>query len=225
MKKATAIALLLAPFTATADESGQLVPREHCTPLYTVQKRGCVAEHVLRCETPDRVLFRNEFVEDGALMDVTFSDADYEFVDEWNAEGLKFILGLVDNRDPFSLSNLRDTGVDVFDQTAMVDMQIVAPREATILGDARLTGETLALGGGVLEEVSVRATLNLSSMEIWMEGTSYVDRTTGTMFDGAYRMSIDGFDEELPGAPVEVLRDGDRGFMRNITLFDCGEPG
>ncbi|NND20608.1 MAG: hypothetical protein HKO14_00840, partial [Silicimonas sp.] len=87
MKKATAIALLLAPFTATADESGQLVPREHCTPLYTVQKRGCVAEHVLRCETPDRVLFRNEFVEDGALMDVTFSDADYEFVDEWNAEG------------------------------------------------------------------------------------------------------------------------------------------
>ncbi|NNF91863.1 MAG: hypothetical protein HKM96_10785, partial [Boseongicola sp.] len=174
MKKATAIALLLAPSTATADESGQLVPREHCTPLYTVQKRGCVAEHVLRCETPERVLFRNEFVEDGALMDVTFSDADYEFVDEWNAEGLEFILGLVDNRDPFSLSNLRDTGVDVFDQTAMVDMQIVAPREATILGDARLTGETLALGGGVLEEVSVRATLNLSSMEIWMEGTSYV---------------------------------------------------
>lgn len=225
MRTVFAIATALAPFAASADENAQLVPREHCTPLYTVQKRGCVAEHVLRCETPERVLYRNEYIEDGALTDVTFSDNDYEFVDEWNAEGLAFILEMVENRDPFSLSDLRETGVDAFDQTALVDMQVVAPREATVLGDARMTGETLSFDGHVVEEVAVRATVDLATMEFWLEGTSYVDRETGTMFDGAYIMSVDGFDEELPGAPVKVMREGDRGFMHNITLFDCGEPG
>lgn len=225
MRTAIAIVMSLLPLAATADESDQLVPREFCTPLYTVQKRGCVAEHVLICRTPDQVIYRNEYIEDGALVDVTFTDEDYEFLDEWNADGREVVLDLVENRDPFSLSNLRETGVDVFDQTALLDMQIVAPREANILGDARLTGESLDLDGSVLDEVAVRATLDLATMEIWMEGTSYIDRATGTMFDGEFRMTIDGHAEEVPGAPVKVLREGDRGFMHDITLFDCGQPG
>jgi hypothetical protein len=217
--------LIFLPFAATADESGQLVPREACQPLYTVQKRGCVAEHVLRCDLPDGVIYRNEVVENGELTDVSFSDADYEYLDEWNADGLRFILRMVENRDPFSLSALRETGSDVFDQTALVDMQIVAPREALVVGDARVAEDPVELDGRLIDPVRVRATMDLSTMEMWFEGTSYIDRETGTMFDGAYVMSFAGYDEDLPGEPVRILREGDRGFMMNITLFGCGEEG
>ena len=218
------IALLL-PVPAFAQVKPQLFTRDQCTPLYTVQKRGCVAEHVLRCETDDGVVFRNENVEDGELTDVYFSDFDFEFLDAWSSDGSEFVVEMVDNRDPFSLSNIRENGADVFDQTALVDMQIVEPREATIIGDARMTGETLEIEGAVLDEVQVRATMDLSTIEMWIEGRSYIDRETGTLFDGAYDVTVDGRVDEQPGEPVRILREGDRGFMLDITLFGCGEEG
>lgn len=225
MIRALVLGLTLLPLAAIADESGQLVPRDQCTPLYTVQKRGCVAEHVLRCDTAERVIFRNEYVEDGELTDISFSDADYEYLSEWSADGMAFVLDMIENRDPFSMSNILKHGVDAFDQTALVDLQMVAPREAVVLGDAQLTGVTEIWGGGPVDEVAVRATLDLATMEIWIEGMSYVDRMTGTMFDGAYSMTVAGFTEEVPGEPVKILREGDRGFMMDITLFGCGEEG
>lgn len=223
--KRIVVCVLLGCVGAEFAAAEQMVAREQCTPLYTVQKKGCVAEHVLRCETPDGVVHRNEYVEDGALMGVNFSDADYEFLEEWSADGTTFLLEIVQNHDPFSLSELRDTGVDAFDQTAIVDMQIVAPREAHIVGGSMLTGNTLEIGDTAVDEISVEASLDLTSMQFWLQGTSYIDQATGTMFDGAYTFTIDGFSEDLPGEPVKILRGGDRGFMMNITLFGCGEQG
>ena len=158
MKGYLASVLVLLPFAAFGDEAGQLVPRDQCQPLYTVQKRGCVAEHVLRCDTPEGTIYRSEFVEDGVLTDVEFADADFEFLANCNSEGENFLLGLVDNRDPFSLSSLLSTGSDTVDQTALVDPQFVAPREAEIVGISRMTGDARQVGESEVERIAFEGT-------------------------------------------------------------------
>lgn len=225
MRAALAIALTISPLAALADESGQFLSRAQCQPLYSVQKTGCVAEHVWRCDTPDGVFYRNEVVEDGALTDVEFSDADFEFVSSWNAEGLIFLLEMVENRDPFSLSTLLSEGVDQVDQTALVDLQMVAPREADFRGSSAMTGEVLAIDGREVESVAVVGTLDLGTMVWDLSGVMYLDRQTETLFDGPTVLTIDGFTEEMPGEPVRIFTEGDPGFMKDITLFDCGEEG
>ena len=225
MRSLVALGLVLMPLAADADESGQLVPRDQCLPLYTVQKRGCVAEHVLRCDMPDGVIYRSEMIEDGELTDVEFADADFEFLSNWNAEGLTFLLELTDNRDPFSLSTLLADGVDQVDQTALVDLQMVAPREAEFTGSAAMTGNVQTIDGGEIETIAVIGSLDLGSMVWEISGEMYLDVTTQTLFNGPSTLEIDGFAEEIPGEPVRILREGDLGFMKDITLFDCGEEG
>lgn len=223
MKIALALGLVFLPFTAFADESGQLVPRDQCQPLYTVQKRGCVAEHVLRCETPEGVIYRSEMIEDGALTDVEFADADFEFVSSWNVEGMNFILEMIDNRDPFSLSALLAEGVDSVDQTALVDLQMVAPREADFVGSAAVTGEVLTVDGSQVDSIAVVGSLDLGTMVWEISGAMFLDRATQTLFNGPSEVSIEGYVEEIPGDPVRIFRAGDPAFMKNITMFDCGE--
>lgn len=223
MKIALALGLVFLPFTAFADESGQLVPRDQCQPLYTVQKRGCVAEHVLRCETPEGVIYRSEMIEDGALTDVEFADADFEFVSSWNVEGMNFILEMIDNRDPFSLSTLLAEGVDSVDQTALVDLQMVAPREADFVGSAAVTGEVLTVDGSQVDSIAVVGSLDLGTMVWEISGAMFLDRATQTLFNGPSEVSIEGYVEEIPGDPVRIFRAGDPAFMKNITMFDCGE--
>ena len=223
MKIALALGLAFLPFTAFADESGQLVPRDQCQPLYTVQKRGCVAEHVLRCETPEGVIYRSEMIEDGALTDVEFADADFEFVSSWNVEGMNFILEMIDNRDPFSLSALLAEGVDSVDQTALVDLQMVAPREADFVGSAAVTGEVLTVDGSQVDSIAVVGSLDLGTMVWEISGAMFLDRATQTLFNGPSEVSIEGYVEEIPGDPVRIFRAGDPAFMKNITMFDCGE--
>lgn len=225
MRNALTLALTCLPLTAVADESGQFLSRDQCRPLYSVQKTGCVAEHVLRCETPEGVFYRNEIVEDGELTDVEFSDADFEFVSSWNAEGLIFLLEMVDNRDPFSLSTLLSEGVDQVDQTALVDLQMVAPREAVFTGSSAMTGEIATIDGREVESVAVIGALDLGTMVWEISGQMYLDRATETLFDGPTILTVDGFAEEMPGEPVRIFTEGDPGFMKNITLFDCGEEG
>ncbi|MEQ9039853.1 MAG: hypothetical protein RIE24_16005 [Silicimonas sp.] len=223
MKIALALGLVFLPFTAFADESGQLVPRDQCQPLYTVQKRGCVAEHVLRCETPEGVIYRSEMIEDGALTDVEFADADFEFVSSWNVEGMNFILEMIDNRDPFSLSTLLAEGVESVDQTALVDLQMVAPREADFVGSAAVTGEVLTVDGSQVDSIAVVGSLDLGTMVWEISGAMFLDRATQTLFNGPSEVSIEGYVEEIPGDPVRIFRAGDPAFMKNITMFDCGE--
>ena len=224
MRAVLVIASGLLPFAALADESGQLVQRDQCQPLYTVQKRGCVAEHVLRCQTPDGLIYRNESIEDGKLTDVEFSDADFEYVDSWNANGEVFLLEMVENRDPFSLSALLESDVDSFDQTALVDLQVVAPREADFVGSSALTGEVLRVDGSESESVAFVGTLDFSTMSWELSGTMYLDHETETLFSGPVEITIDGYSETMPGEPARILREGDPGFMLNVTMFDCGEP-
>lgn len=223
MKGCLASVLVLLPFAAFGDEAGQLVTRDQCQPLYTVQKRGCVAEHVLRCETPDGTIYRSEFVEDGVLTDVEFADADFEFLANWNSEGETFLLGLVDNRDPFSLSSLLATGSDTVDQTALVDPQFVAPREAEIVGISRMTGDVRQVGESEVERIAFEGSLDLATTAWGIAGDMFLDRATGTLFSGMSQITIEGMSQDVPGDPQRILREGDRGFMLNITLFDCGE--
>ena len=224
MKALIATCLALMPPAAFADESGQLVPRDQCQPLYSVQKRGCVAEHVLRCETPGGLVYRHEIIEDGKLTDIEFADADFEYLDSWNAEGERFLLEMVENRDPFSLNDLLSNQVDAVDQTVMVDMQIVAPREVDFVGTAAMTGEVSRIDGNDIEEVAFIGTFDFATMVWEVSGSMFLDRLTRTLFDGPVDITIDGFTETIPGDPVRILREGDPGFMLNITMFDCGEP-
>lgn len=223
MRLPLAACLVVAPLVAMADESRQLLPREQCQPLYTVQKSGCVAEHVLRCETSDGPIYRSEFIENGELTDVEFADADFEFLSSWNSEGIEFLLELVDNRDPFSLSTLLETGIDTVDQTALVNPQLVAPREAEVIGFSRMTGEVSEVDGSEIERIVFEGSLDLSSTVWGIAGDMYLDLETVTLFSGPTKLTLDGFSEDIPGEPMRILREGDRGFMLNITLFDCGE--
>jgi hypothetical protein len=215
--------LMLMPLAAIADDSGQFLTRDQCQPLYTVQKTGCVAEHVLRCDTPEGLFYRSEIIEDGELTDVEFADADFEFVSSWNAEGMNFLLDMVENRDPFSLSTLLSQGVDQIDQTALVDLQMVAPREAEFVGSAAMTGEVLTVDGSEVDSIAVVGSLDLGTMVWEISGAMFVDRATQTLFNGASELTVDGFTEEVPGDPVKIFREGDAAFMKNITMFDCGE--
>lgn len=211
------------PPAAFADANGQFLTRDQCRPLYTVQKTGCMAEHVLRCETPEGLFYRSEIIEDGELTDVEFADADFEFVSSWNAEGAAFLLEMLENRDPFSLSTLLSAGVDQIDQTALVDLRLVAPREAEFVGSAAMTGEVLTVDGSAIDSVAIVGSLDLGTMVWEITGAMYVDRATETLFNGPSELTVDGFTEEVPGDPVRIFRDGHTAFMKNITMFDCGE--
>lgn len=223
MRAGISIILFSAPLTAFADESGELVRRDQCQPLYTVQKRGCVAEHVMRCEVGGDLFYRSDTIQDGELTDIEFSDADFEFVSSWNVDGMNFLLEMIDNRDPFSLSTLVVEGIDGVDQTVLVNPAIVAPREADFVGSSALTGVVQSIDGSEVENIALVGSLDLGTTVWEISGDMYLDQQTQTLFYGTAEFVIEGQTQVVPGDPVKILRKGDVGFMKDITIFDCGE--
>ncbi|QMU59403.1 MAG: hypothetical protein GKR98_15140 [Boseongicola sp.] len=224
MKKAVfALSVVCFPFAAVASEDDQLVQREDCSPLYTVQQKGCQATHVLQCQYQGDTIYRFENIEDGALVGIDFETDDFDFLAEWSPTGERTIHGIVANTNPFSFSEMMETGQDTFDQTALVDFQIGLPRESTIVGQMFRTGEVIDVSGFALERVEFDLTMGVGGLAMEIVGDMFIDRLTNTLFDGGGVMTSGGFSMELPGEPVRMLREGDLGFMKNITLFGCGE--
>jgi hypothetical protein len=88
-----------------------------------------------------------------------------------------------------------------------------------------MTGNVQTIDGGEIETIAVIGSLDLGSMVWEISGEMYLDVTTQTLFNGPSTLEIDGFAEEIPGEPVRIFREGDTAFMKNITMFECGEEG
>jgi len=197
--------------------------REDCNPLYSVQKRNCKVEHVYRCETGQGVIWRKENYEPGDPLFVDILTDEGDLLEAWDETDGKVMQGIVENRDPVSLSELRGTGSDQFSQVLQMHFPMfVEPVIANVSGELIDMGETLEVDGVVFDHV--RQTLSIQFNAMQMSGFEdwFVDRATGAIVFGMNRLESGAAGVTESGTPVQVIRPGEEGFLENRALYDCG---
>ena len=125
----TIIGLACAAFASPTGAQSAL-DRSACEPILTVQKRTCVVEHVLLCERNGGQVWWHETIEPGEPVHILIKTLDGDTITDWDEETGGTHLGVIENRDPFSIEELRRTGTDRADQTIMLNLPMFEPQPA-----------------------------------------------------------------------------------------------
>ncbi len=212
---------VLFPVCVVAQEAAELVPRDSCDALYTVQKRACVVETVWRCETGGGVFFANETIYANAV-DTRIYTEDYEQIapltKKWKRKARK--------KDGFALSDLLTDGQDKLLEGGELDILgdgLVMPVQAE--GAMRLTGEDVVLSGITLTRAEAKTVGRVGPLKYLKTADIYIDRDTGTMFTGAFSHGVPPNLVSVEAHPVEVIRPGEDGFMAEAAIHECEASG
>ena len=208
-------ALVAGPVAAQATFS----PPAGCTGVLTVQHRQCLLYNVWTCEgDPAGHRWSGRFVE-GGLNAVRLIDNDSQwlaryFVDPPEVQELQ-----QPSRDPASLTDLLETGVDSYDYTMFANGVF---SERTI-GIDRLTGREVEIDGEPLLEIT------FTTADIAEDGST-LSQTDGRQYVSARHrvFVVDEFwpagrpDEVSSAPPVEFIYPGEPGFFASTPRYDCG---
>ncbi|MEQ8291788.1 MAG: hypothetical protein RIA08_06250 [Roseovarius sp.] len=217
------VAVSAAPSLGHADFAmWQDMPLEACNPVYAVQKRGCQLEKVYTCSVggEDFLLYRE--IDEDLFVSTEVTDLEGGSVVYWNAEGDFNLIDIAEDRDPVSVSELMETGRDVFDHTAlMIVAPFIDPIPARFTGEMRLTDETLVLERTVFTKLSSEYRFTLNSLDLFWTGEQYLDRDSHAIIAGSGTGRIDGSEVPEIAEPVEIIYPDELGFTSDQPQYDC----
>jgi hypothetical protein len=151
-----------------------------CTPLYSVQMRGCEVQHLYRCNTPDGVLWRNDqwSQDEGRFIDVMHEDG--ETFAAYDVDEQEFVVrDLAEMRDPLSLKKVRQQGKDLVDADWLMHVPpFVEPVLTRISGEVRALDGTVALGDRTFWRTRATYSVEVNSAEFDAMQDHYVDTAT-----------------------------------------------
>lgn len=218
-------ALLLALTLASPAVAGTFTTPEGCTANLTVQSRGCSVSHFYTCEAdPKGHQWRADFGYDGQNY-LSRIDRETQWIESFevdptgaNAPARESLDA--DPRDPASLSELVDTGLDSFDFNLTKD----SGEQTRVVGFDKLTGKTAVIDGVTLQQTEYEYTQTDMAGTVLRhsKGREYISEEFRSFFSGHSEWQADdGSFFTIEGAPISFMKPGEPGFASTMPLFEC----
>jgi hypothetical protein len=220
------IALTLATlFLATPSLAGTFSAPEGCALKLTVQSRGCSVSHFYTCEKdPKGNQWRADFGYEGQVY-LSMIDSETQWVESYDIDPMganppaRETLD-PDPRDPASLSELVDTGLDSFDFNLTKD----SGEQTRVVGFDKLTGKNAVIDGVTLKQTEYEYTQTDMAGTVLRhsKGREYISEEFRSFFSGHSEWDAeDGSTIMIEGAPISFILPGEPGFASTTPLFEC----
>lgn len=215
---------MLAPVTATAQGAGTVTPPPGCTAFLTVQSRGCVVSHMWTCEgDPEGTHWRMSMDGDGPFA-LSFTDSEFRWLLSYDLRGGARTTIIEPEEDPASLTELFATGSDSMVFSTIYEDGTGRSIRRDYTGFDRLTGETAQIDGRTLNRTEFSYEYDLGEGARRVSGTQYVHEGWRMFFGGLEVTELpNGERFESDNSPMEFAEPGERGFLSDQPLYDCGD--
>jgi hypothetical protein len=218
---------LLSLLGAMAEQAtAQVVSLERpsdCTPVLTVQFRGCQVETFLDCGTLSNPIYRNESYDATGLTIVSHTTSDGFIIGVLYPIDDFEIIGIPDGALSTPIAEVLATGQSEFKQDVEVRMFGNFRRPARIESTATRNGdqelgvlevfnfETVFLMPPPMDPITALGkSYHYPELELWIEGETTISWPSDS-------------NDEIPKKPARLIHPGEPGFDTTTPEFDCNQ--
>ena len=221
---ALAFGALFAPMPAMAQGAGTVTPPPGCSAFLTVQSRGCVVSHMWTCEgDPEGTNWRLSMDGDGPFA-LSFTDAEFRWLLSFDLRGGARTVLIEPEEDPASITELFETGSASMSFSTIYENEAGLRIRRDYTGFDRLTGEMAEIDGRILNRTEFSYEYDLGEGPRRVQGSQYVHEGWRMFFGGLEVTELpNGERFESDNSPVEFAEPGERGFLSDQPLYDCGD--
>ena len=219
------IVLLPLLFLATPAFAGTFSAPEGCTMHLTVQSRGCTVSHFYTCEKDAKGdQWRADFGFEGQFY-LSRIDSETQWIESFDIDATGAQPPARESldanpKDPASLSELVETGLDSFDFNLTKD----SGERTHVVGFDKLTGKTAKIDGVTLKQTEYEYTQTDADGKVLRhsKGREYISEDFRTFFSGQSDwQGEDGTWVTIEGAPITFILPGEPGFSSTKPIFEC----
>lgn len=219
------IVLLPLLFLATPAFAGTFSAPEGCTMHLTVQSRGCTVSHFYTCEKDAKGdQWRADFGFEGQFY-LSRIDSETQWIESFDIDATGAQPPARESldanpKDPASLSELVETGLDTFDFNLTKD----SGERTHVVGFDKLTGKTAKIDGVTLKQTEYEYTQTDADGKVLRhsKGREYISEDFRTFFSGQSDwQGEDGTWVTIEGAPITFILPGEPGFSSTKPIFEC----
>ena len=176
------------------------------------------------CEgDPEGTHWRMSMDGDGPFA-LSFTDSEFRWLLSYNLRSGAQTTIIEPEEDPASLSELFETGSDSMVFSTIYDNGAGLRIRRDYTGFDRLTGATAEIDGRVLNRTEFSYEYDLGEGPRRVEGTQYVHEGWRMFFGGLEVTELpNGERFESDNSPMEFAEPGERGFLTDQPLYDCGD--
>jgi len=221
---ALVIGTSVAPVVAMAQGAGTVTPPPGCTAFLTVQSRNCVVSHMWTCEgDPEGTHWRLSMDGEGPFA-LSFTDSEFRWLLSYDLRGGAQTILIEPEEDPASITELFETGSDSMVFSTIYENAAGLRIRRDYTGFDRLTGEVAQIDGRTLNRTEFSYEYDLGDGSRRVEGTQYVQENWRMFFGGLEVTELpNGERFESDNSPMEFAEPGERGFLTDQPLYDCGD--
>ena len=219
------IVLLPLLFLATPAFAGTFSAPEGCTMHLTVQSRGCTVSHFYTCEKDAKGdQWRADFGFEGQFY-LSRIDSETQWIESFDIDATGAQPPARESldanpKDPASLSELVETGLDTFDFNLTKD----SGERTHVVGFDKLTGKSAKIDGVTLKQTEYEYTQTDADGKVLRhsKGREYISEDFRTFFSGQSDwQGEDGTWVTIEGAPITFILPGEPGFSSTKPIFEC----
>ncbi len=219
------IVLLPLLFLATPAFAGTFSAPEGCTMHLTVQSRGCTVSHFYTCEKDAKGdQWRADFGFEGQFY-LSRIDSETQWIESFDIDATGAQPPARESldanpKDPASLSELVETGLDSFDFNLTKD----SGERTHVVGFDKLTGKTAKIDGVTLKQTEYEYTQTDADGKVLRhsKGREYISEDFRSFFSGQSDwQGEDGTWVTIEGAPITFILPGEPGFSSTKPIFEC----
>ncbi len=219
------IVLLPLLFLATPAFAGTFSAPEGCTMHLTVQSRGCTVSHFYTCEKDAKGdQWRADFGFEGQFY-LSRIDSETQWIESFDIDATGAQPPARESldanpKDPASLSELVETGLDSFDFNLTKD----SGERTHVVGFDKLTGKSAKIDGVTLKQTEYEYTQTDADGKVLRhsKGREYISEDFRTFFSGQSDwQGEDGTWVTIEGAPITFILPGEPGFSSTKPIFEC----